>query len=115
MAKRTGRYGASPVHEPWPLLIGASQHTLGADDLPLESDLYLLRDHRSSAAGYLTQAGQTAELLAAPDRAAIVLAASSAGLYVALPAGDSIERYHFEVRAMGTRKRPCHFRRCWLR
>ena len=74
---------------------GLTVDALGGEDLPLETDVYLLRDHRSPAAGFMDQAGQAAGLLAAPDRDAIVLAANARALYVALPAGDSIDRYHF--------------------
>jgi leucyl aminopeptidase len=68
---------------------------LGGVNLPLLSDLYLVRDDLSSRTGWLQPQGQASELLGDLDTAGWLLSASAAGLVLAVPAGESIERVHF--------------------
>ncbi len=69
---------------------------LGAVDTPLFSDLYLLRDDRAARTGYLSFDGQSAEFFGAGEQANWLLSSTSEGLLVALPAGRSVEEFHFE-------------------
>ncbi|MGE0135673.1 MAG: M28 family peptidase [Dehalococcoidia bacterium] len=64
---------------------------LGAPDEPLTSDLYLLRDDRQVASGFLAGDGNSAYFFDAGP----VLASTSEGLLVAVSAGASVESYHF--------------------
>ncbi len=68
---------------------------LGAEDEPLTSDLYLLRDDRQVRAGPLDPDGNSAAFLAAGAPARGVLASTAEGLFVAVPAGASVEGLHF--------------------
>jgi hypothetical protein len=70
-------------------------HRLGAVNLPLRSDLYLVRDDVSARSGFLQPYGQSSELLDSSDTADWLLSASAHGLVLAIPAGESIERVHF--------------------
>ncbi|HSK39024.1 MAG TPA: M28 family peptidase, partial [Arenibaculum sp.] len=68
---------------------------LGEPDAPLLSDLYLLRDDRAHRTGFLAPEGQ-AGWFSGPSEASWLLSAGAEGLLVALPAGRSVEEYHFE-------------------
>ena len=68
---------------------------LGAEGEPLTTDLYLLRDDRQLGSGFLTLDGNATELFDAGPAARAVLASSDEGLLVAVPAGSSVERFHF--------------------
>jgi bacterial leucyl aminopeptidase len=70
-------------------------HRLGAVNLPLRSDLYLVRDDVSARSGFLQPYGQSSELFDSGDTADWLLSASADGLVLAVPAGESIERVHF--------------------
>jgi len=66
---------------------------LGAEDAPLTSDLYLMRDDRQVASGFLAFDGNSTPFLENASRG--VLASTEDGLVVAVPAGISVESYHF--------------------
>jgi hypothetical protein len=68
---------------------------LGAEGEPLTTDLYLLRDDRQLASGFLTLDGNSMEFFESGPATRNVLASTAEGLFVAVPAGDSIESYHF--------------------
>jgi bacterial leucyl aminopeptidase len=68
---------------------------LGAEGDPLTTDLYLLRDDRQLGSGFLTLDGNATELFDAGPAARAVLASTDEGLLVAVPAGSSVERFHF--------------------
>jgi FMN phosphatase YigB (HAD superfamily) len=76
---------------------------LGRADLPLETDLYLLRDDEARSTGFLAADGQSQRLLERDDAAEWLLAASQSGLLVALPAGRSVEEVHFKHARHGHR------------
>ncbi len=67
---------------------------LGAEDEPLTSDLYLLRDDRQVRAGPLDPDGNSTAFFAAAS-ARSVLASTAEGLFVAVPADASVEDLHF--------------------
>ncbi|MCV2489185.1 M20/M25/M40 family metallo-hydrolase [Geodermatophilus sp. YIM 151500] len=68
---------------------------LSAEDEPLTNDLYLLRDDRQVRSGFLSPEGNSAALLTAGTWARSVLASTDEGLFVAVPAGASVEDLHF--------------------
>ncbi|MGK5114744.1 MULTISPECIES: M20/M25/M40 family metallo-hydrolase [unclassified Geodermatophilus] len=68
---------------------------LGAADEPLTTDLYLLRDDRQVRTGFLAAEGNAAAFLGAGPPARGVLASTGEGLFVAVPAGASVEGLHF--------------------
>jgi leucyl aminopeptidase len=68
---------------------------LGAEDEPLTTELYLLRDDRQIDSGFLTLAGNSTALFQEGPAAGSVLASTEEGLLVAVAAGSSVERYHF--------------------
>ncbi len=69
---------------------------LGGEDLPLATAAYLLRDDRQTRTGFLAPEGGSGSFFGADEESRWVLASSEGGLYVALPAGRSVEEYHFE-------------------
>ena len=69
---------------------------LGGEDLPLATAAYLLRDDRQTRTGFLESEGESGSFFGADEESRWVLASSEGGLYVALPAGRSVEEYHFE-------------------
>ena len=75
--------------------LGFAVDRLGAPDEPLASDLYLLRDDLQVRTGFLAEEGASRTFFGFDERAS-VLASSADGLYVAIPAGQSVEGYHFE-------------------
>ena len=68
---------------------------LGTEDEPLTSDLYLLRDDRQLRSGFLTFDGNSTDFFEAAPDARSILASTEDGLIVAVPAGSSVEDYHF--------------------
>ena len=68
---------------------------LGAEDEPLTTDLYLLRDDRQLGSGFLTLEGNSEDFFEAGPASRSVLASNEQGLLVAVPAGESVESYHF--------------------
>ena len=68
---------------------------LGTEDEPLTTDLYLLRDDRQQGSGFLTLDGNSMGFFEAGPAARGVLASTRDGLFVAVPAGSSVESYHF--------------------
>lgn len=75
--------------------LGLRVDRLGAVDEPQTSELYLLRDDGPPESGALESVGDSASSFAAEPRASRVLASTREGLLVALPAGESVERFHF--------------------
>jgi phosphoglycolate phosphatase-like HAD superfamily hydrolase len=75
--------------------LGFPVDRLGVENEPLTTDLYLLRDDRRSDSGFGTPTGNAFDLFADNGSAHRVLASSPDGLFVAIPAGRSVEGYHF--------------------
>jgi bacterial leucyl aminopeptidase len=76
--------------------LGFEVDRLGVEDQPLTSQLYLLRDDRQTRTGFLAAQGHSAHFFTKQEESKWVLSSSSEGLYIALPAGQSVEGYHFE-------------------
>ncbi|MFB2772748.1 M28 family peptidase [Pelatocladus sp. BLCC-F211] len=76
--------------------LGFEVDRLGFEDQPLTSELYLLRDDRQTRTGFLAAQGHSTHFFTKDQESQWVLSSSSEGLYVALPAGRSVEEYHFE-------------------
>jgi len=68
---------------------------LGAEDEPLTSDLYILRDDQQVESGFLAAVGNSGNFFSRPHTARQVLASTHEGLFVTIPAGRSAESYHF--------------------
>lgn len=68
---------------------------LGSDDEPLTTDLYILRDDQQVDSGFLVSAGSSFDFFHSPPSARRVLASTHEGLIAAIPAGRSVESYHF--------------------
>jgi hypothetical protein len=68
---------------------------LGAEDEPLTSDLYILRDDRQVGSGFLDPLGNSFDFFRGPRSGRRVLTSTHEGLLVAVPAGRSVESYHF--------------------
>jgi hypothetical protein len=69
---------------------------LGAEDEPLAADLYLLRDDRQSNSGFLVPEGNSLDFFGGGQaEAARVLTSTHEGLLVSVPAGRSVESFHF--------------------
>ena len=68
---------------------------LGRDDEPLTTDLYVLRDDRQRETGFLHAEGNATSFFEAGPSAGRILASTEEGLVVAIPAGRSVESYHF--------------------
>ena len=69
---------------------------LGSEDLPISTEVYFLRDDRQTRTGFLVEEGESSRFFDKEEESRMVLASSEGGLYVALPAGRSVEQYHFE-------------------
>ncbi|HVE45668.1 MAG TPA: M20/M25/M40 family metallo-hydrolase [Acidimicrobiales bacterium] len=69
---------------------------LGAEDGPLVTDVYLLRDDQQVRSGFLAAEGSSTGRFGDDADAGNVLASTAEGLYVAFPAGRSVESYHFD-------------------
>ncbi len=69
---------------------------LGGEDLPLATEVYFLRDDRQTRTGFLAEEGESSRFFDRDEESWMVLASSEGGLYVALPAGRSVEQYHFQ-------------------
>ena len=76
--------------------LGFAVDRLGKENVPLTTDLYLLRDDRQTRTGFLVQQGHSTQFFSQDDSTDWVLSSSSEGLFVAIPAGRSVEEYHFE-------------------
>ncbi|HEX8291218.1 MAG TPA: M20/M25/M40 family metallo-hydrolase [Pyrinomonadaceae bacterium] len=68
---------------------------LGKDDDPQASDLYLLRDDRPTPAGFDSAEAFSTDFLDAAGRRDFVIGSADDGILVALPAGVSVEEFHF--------------------
>jgi bacterial leucyl aminopeptidase len=74
---------------------------LGADDEPLTTDLYILRDDRQAESGFLVADGNSFDFFRGPRSARRVLSSTHEGLFVSVPAGRSVESYHFAAARHG--------------
>jgi hypothetical protein len=75
--------------------LGFPVDRLGVENEPLTTDLYLLRDDRQNDSGFGSPAGNAFDLFGDNGSARRVLASSPQGLFIAIPAGRSVESYHF--------------------
>jgi hypothetical protein len=75
--------------------LGFAIDRLGADDAPNQTDLFLLRDDRQVRTGFLNPEGQSAHFFANTADASLLLTSSPEGLFAAVPAGRSVDDYHF--------------------
>ena len=76
--------------------LGFEVDRLGSEDLPLATEVYFLRDDRQTRTGFLAEEGESNRFFDREEESRMVLASSEGGLYVALPAGRSVEQYHFQ-------------------
>lgn len=76
--------------------LGFPVDRLGVENEPLTTDLYLLRDDRQIDSGFGSPNGNAFDRFADNGSAHSVLASSPEGLFVAIPAGRSVESYHFD-------------------
>lgn len=68
---------------------------LGAVGEPEAGELYLLHDDLQVEKGFLEPTGNSSAFFGAEPVASRVLASTHEGLLVSLPAGESVERFHF--------------------
>jgi hypothetical protein len=68
---------------------------LGVENEPLATDLYLLRDDRQRDSGFLQPEGNSSNFFELGAAARRVLASDGDGLLVTIPAGRSVDSYHF--------------------
>ncbi|GET37417.1 M28 family peptidase [Microseira wollei] len=76
--------------------LGFEVDRLLREDVPLTTELYLLRDDRQTRTGFLAPEGHSAQFFTESETSNWVLSSSREGLFIALPAGRSVEQYHFE-------------------
>ncbi len=74
---------------------------LGTQDEPLTSDLYILRDDRQAESGFLEDDGNSFQFFGDPDAAGRVLSSNHEGLFITVPAGRSVESFHFSAARHG--------------
>jgi bacterial leucyl aminopeptidase len=74
---------------------------LGTEDEPLTSDLYILRDDRQQETGLLDPGGNSFDFFSESSSAGRVLTSTSEGLFVSIPAGRSVESFHFAAARHG--------------
>ena len=71
---------------------------LGAGDLPQTTELYLLRDDLQADTEFLDSQGQSFSSFSGNNETSqLILSSTEEGLFVALPAGFSVENFHFEA------------------
>jgi hypothetical protein len=75
---------------------------LGAEDEPLISDLYILRDDQQANSGFLAPVGNAFNFFRGSRSVRRILTSTHEGLFVALPAGRSVESYHFPAHGTAT-------------
>lgn len=75
---------------------------LGVPNAPLTTNLYLFRDDRQVRTGFLAPEGNSARLFGQTEGPEWVLASSARGLFVALPAGRSVDELRFRDAAHGS-------------
>jgi hypothetical protein len=68
---------------------------LGVEDEPLATDLYLLRDDLQRDSGFLQPDGNSSSFFELGPASRRVLTSTREGLFVTIPAGRSVESYHF--------------------
>lgn len=77
--------------------LGFQVYRLGAEDEPLTTEIYVLRDDHQTRSGFLSPEGESSRRFGTDDEEAErILASTRQGLYVAVVAGRSVESYHFE-------------------
>jgi bacterial leucyl aminopeptidase len=81
--------------------LGFRVDRLGVEDEPLTTELYLLRDDRQVDSGFLALDGNSRDFFQTGPAARAVLASTDDGLVVAVPAGESVETYHFTAARHG--------------
>jgi bacterial leucyl aminopeptidase len=81
--------------------LGLRVDRLGVEDQPLTTELYLLRDDRQVDSGFLALDGNSRDFFQAGPAARAVLASTDDGLIVAVPAGESVETFHFTAARHG--------------
>jgi bacterial leucyl aminopeptidase len=81
--------------------LGFRVDRLGVEDEPLTTELYLLRDDRQVDSGFLAPDGNSRDFFQTGPAARAVLASTDDGLVVAVPAGRSVETYHFDASRHG--------------
>ncbi|HEY0431035.1 MAG TPA: M28 family metallopeptidase, partial [Pyrinomonadaceae bacterium] len=74
---------------------------LGQPDEPLTSDLYILRDDRQAESGFLQDDGNSFQIFGDANTAGRVLTSTPEGLFVTVPAGRSVESFHFSAARHG--------------
>ncbi len=75
--------------------LGFGVDRLGVEDEPLTTELYLLRDDRQVDSGFLALDGNSRDFFQTGLAARAVLTSTEDGLIVAVPAGESVETFHF--------------------
>jgi bacterial leucyl aminopeptidase len=75
---------------------------LGVPNAPLTTNLYLFRDDRQVMTGFLAPEGNSARFFGQGEGSEWVLASSARGLFVALPAGRSVDELRFRDAAHGS-------------
>lgn len=68
---------------------------LGNPDAPQITDLFILRDDLAAATGFMDEGGEAERFFASDEDASLVVSAAPEGLVVALPAGRTLEEFHF--------------------
>jgi bacterial leucyl aminopeptidase len=68
---------------------------LGVENEPLATDLYLLRDDRQRDSGFLQPEGNSSSFFELGAAARRALASTGDGLLITIPAGRSVDSYHF--------------------
>jgi hypothetical protein len=74
---------------------------LGVEEEPQTTDLYILRDDRQMDSGFLADEGSSFDVFSGPESARRILASNHDGLLVSIPAGRSVESYHFPTARHG--------------
>ena len=67
---------------------------LGNPDAPQTTDLFILRDDLAAATGFMDEGGEAERFFASED-ASLVVGIAPEGMVVALPAGRTLEEFHF--------------------
>lgn len=71
---------------------------LGEPDLPLNTDLFLLRDDLARTTGFLSAEGELARTFAKPDTQRLILSSAAEGVVVAIPptVERGVDEFHFD-------------------
>ncbi|QDS94738.1 Bacterial leucyl aminopeptidase precursor [Roseimaritima multifibrata] len=74
---------------------------LGEANAPNSSDLFLLKDDKANASGFLKSEGQAAVFAKDSESSRALVGTDSSGLLVQIPGNQSVEEFHFDVAAHG--------------